>query len=475
MAASGASAALRFLALPLLAALMSAEEFGRASLFLATLPFLSLAISWNLAVPWVIDYHGKTDVDNRRLMGGAMAVVAGSGAVLGALAWLLHPWIEPLMDFGVGRAGYLQMVACAVLSSISLLHLELDKIRQETGRYLVSSLAQTLLQLGAALGWILVDGPDFRAFLSGHAAGCLLLVAFQSLARRGAQSPLLPRPADTFRLWIRALPIALSSTFALVASLADRQFVRAATSYADVAYYTMGAKIGEIVQQIVLVPALAAMTPALLAFAHRDPESLEDGFRLEMRRFAALAMLATTSLAAALDPLYALLLPPSYAPGIPVSLLFLCAFALGGIGQAWASTILARGRLHAMMRLTATAALASLALNALLTPRFHMLGAAVAAICVQGISCLQSWIAAGRIRHCLDHDTRTLVAASLLLPGLQLGAAWIAPSAAWSIGLRAALWLVALALAWSTGFLQELAAQVRNRILLTLGKRGKSP
>lgn len=475
MLASGASTALRFLAFPLLATLLSTEEFGRASLFLASLPFLALAMSWNLAVPWVVEYHGVAEDDNRRRMGGALAVLVLSGLLLGLVAWFLHPWIESRMDFGVARTGYLQMIACSVLSSISLLHLELDKIRQETGRYLVSSLLQTALQLGAAVGWVLVRGASFPSFLAGHTVGCVLVALYQSFARAGGCSPLLPRLHDILHLWKRALPIALSSAFALVASLGDRHFVRAATGYADVALYTMSAKIGEIVQQTLQVPFLAALAPALLALAHGDPGRLVERFRTDMRRFLGLVLLSTTALGAILDPLYAILLPPAYAPGIPISILFLWGFAIGGMGQAWATTLLAQGRLMSVTRLTATAAAASLILNALLTPRWHTLGAALAAVCVQIITWAQSWATAGReFRHCLDGRSRALVAGVLVLPALQLaGAVWI-PSAWGSIALRAAVWFAALGILHGTGLLGELSGFVRERLRTWRGMAPKS-
>lgn len=474
MAASGVSAALRFLAFPLLASIMSVEEFGRASLFLATLPFLALAMSWNLAVPWVVDYHGLPDERNRRRMGGAMSVVLGSSFFLGVAAWILHPWIESRMDFGVGPSGYLQMIACSMLSSLSLLHLELDKIRQESGRYLASSLLQTVLQLGAALLWVLFRGPSFASFLAGHTAGCLLVVVVQVLARSGGQSPLWPGLSDTLLLWRRALPIALSSAFALVASLGDRQFVRAATGYADVAIYSMGAKIGEIVQQVLQTPLLAAMAPILLAIAHKEPERFADRFRIEMRRFLGLVLFATTALGAALDPLYALLLPPSYAPGIPISILFLWGFAIGGVGQAWATTILARGRLEIMMRLTSTAAASSLALNALLTPRFHSLGAAIAAVCVQAITCILSWAYAGDVRNALDKPSRTVLGAILVLPALQLAAASWIHSILCSLLLRSGICLVGLTILWHSGILGEAVSALTGRLRGTLLPAPKS-
>ena len=464
MLASGISAALRFFAFPLLASLMTPEEFGRATLFLATLPFLALATSWNLAVPWVVDYHGETEDVNRRRMGGAIAVAAGSGLVLGAIAWNLQPWIEARLDFGASRAGYLQMIACSAFSTISLLYLELDKIRQETSRYLLESLLQTVLQLGAGVAGVFVAGPTFPSFLAGHTAGCAAVLLVQVVARPRNTTPLRPPWRETLGLWGRALPITLSSALAVIASLGDRQFVRAAAGYADVALYTMGAKIGEISQQILQLPLLAAMAPALLAVFHKDPEAFPRRFGDEMRRFLGLSLLASTSLGASLDILYAYLLPASYAPGIPVSIFFLWSFAIGGIGQVWATGVLAQGRLYAMMRFTATAAVSSLVFNSLLTPRYHAFGAAMAAVIVQSITCLQSWSAAGNLRKAIPGGTRFLLWSALVLPGLQLASALFIPAPWWNQGLRIALWGMALLVLLQQNILQEAWSRLRQAL-----------
>jgi O-antigen/teichoic acid export membrane protein len=135
------------------------------------------------------------------------------------------------------------------------------------------------------------------------------------------------------------------------------------------------------------------------------------------------------------------------------------------MGQAWATTLLAQGRLMSVTRLTATAAIASLVLNALFTPRWHALGAAIAAVCVQAITWGQSLITTSReFRHCLDRRARALVAGILFLPLLQLAAALCIPGSWASTAARTAIWLAAVGILRYTGLLGELRGFVQERL-----------
>ncbi|MCB9497561.1 MAG: oligosaccharide flippase family protein [Fibrobacteria bacterium] len=428
MAASAVSAGLRFLAFPAFAGLMTPEDFGRVSLFLATVPFLSFLAGWNLAVPWVVDWHGAGDDENRRRMGAALLVLLGMS---GAMCLLLPPFVgilESRMGFGLGLGGYLLMVLAAASGAMSTLYLELDKIRLESSRYLSSSVLLVCLQLGASMGWVLFLDRSFEGFLGAYAVGGFLVVVFQVLRRCRSWNPWFPKGAQIVALVRRGTPTTFSTAFALVAGLVDRQFVHASSGFAAVAYYSMGAKIGEIVQQILIVPLLASFVPVLLATFHKDPEQFPARFETAWKRFLVVSILASTALGAGLDLLYRLLLPSAYEVSIPITLIFVCGFSLGGMGQMWMTGVMSRGNLVSLLPLTVVSAIASLVLNALLTPAWGGMGAAWAMILVQGITSVSSWGIARVWRGlpALGNKTQALVGLAFLSLGGQLGAelAW---------------------------------------------------
>lgn len=464
MVASAVSAALRFLAFPVLAATMSPEEFGKVSLFLATLPFLAFLTSLSLTVPWIVDWHGQTSEENRRRMGATLTVIGGVGIVFSALLVPAFPLLDARFGFGVGALGYQWMLLAAVAGSVSQVYLELDKILQQSFRYLGASLIQVGLQLGAALGWTLGHQASFAAFLEAWALSGAAIALVQIVWRGSRPGPLPPRRGHLTTLLRRGLPTSLSTAFALVSSLADRQFVHAAAGFTQVAFYTMGAKIGEVIQQIVVVPFLAAVTPSLLAVFHHDPETFPAHFEAAWKRFLPLVILSTTTLGAGIDILYHILLPQAYTSAIPITLFFLLGFTFMGIGQLWSTAVLAHGRLHLLMRLTLVSALASLACNAILTPRLQGQGAALAAVLVQVLACLQSWWIARRTVGLppLAPTLRWLVVGAVAFPALQLAVALGITDRTTNIALRLAVWAVALGLLGSLGLLRAGLAPLRR-------------
>lgn len=429
MLASGIGAALRFLLFPVLSSAMSMDEFGKVGLYLATSPFLALAVGWCMVTPWVIGFHERDEESNRRLLGGMLLFTGTSCVVLGLVGGLRHEafasWIGP----GLGPWGVVEAVATAGLSTLSSAFLELDKIRQESRRYLLSSLVQALLQVGTACLAVLALDGSFAMFVHGYLAGCFLSFAVQFLLRRRRGGPLPPDLASTRALWSRALPLTATSALSLVASLGDRHFVQAASGLASVGVYMMGAKIGEIVQQLVHAPMLARMTPALLASRAREPDRFRDHFETEFRRLMAVSLLSTCLLSAGLDLVFHLLLPPAYSAGVAIASLFLLSHVLSTLGDGLAMPVLIHGRLKTYAGFTAVGALLSLGANGLLTPFYGLLGAACAAVLVQAGGVLQSWLAS---RALVDHtpfsrSTRFLVLCAGAIPGLQVVFAVFAP------------------------------------------------
>ena len=446
MLASGIGAALRFLLFPLLSSVLPMDEFGKVGLYLATTPFLALAVGWSMVTPWVIGFHERTPESNRRLLGGMILFTALSCAVLGLVGWFAHgtfaSWIGP----GLGRWGVVEAIATAGLATLSSAFLELDKIRQESLRYLGASLLQAVLQVGTACAAVLLLEASFPMFVHGYFAGCLLALVAQVLLRHGHGGPLLPDLASTTTLWTRALPLTATSALSLVASLGDRHFVQAASGLASVGVYMMGAKIGEIVQQLVHAPMLARMTPALLAGRARDPERFREHFQDEFRRLLGLSLLATCLLSAGLDLVFHLLLPPAYAAGVAIASLFLLSHVLSTLGDGLALPVLVHGRLKTYAGFTAVGALLSLGANGLLTPLYGLLGAACAAVVVQAAGVLQAWLASRALQdHTpLSRTTRFLVCCTVGIPGLQAVFAVVAPHSWVGILVRTTLAIVVL-------------------------------
>lgn len=418
--ASALGAGLRFLLFPLLSRSLSPEEFGKVGLYLASSPFVALALGWCLTIPWVIGYHAREERDNRRLLGGIAAWIVVLWALSVPVAWafpdLLARWFAPGLDaFGIAEA-----TASVALAGISTAYLELDKIRQESRRYLWASLLQTVAQVAGALLAVWWGGPSFAMFVHGTLAANLLVLAIQA-GLRITTGPLLPEARATLRLWKAALPVVATTAFALVASLGDRHFVEAAAGLAGVGWFTMAAKLGEIAQQLVHLPVLGAMTPLLLRTFAQERATFADRFEGELQRLAVFSLVATTSLGALIHPLYTLLLPPGYERGAPVTLVFLLAFAVGAGAQGLGLPILAHGRLGTFARFTAVSAVVSLGANALLTPRLGPAGAALAAVLVQVTTLVLTLSTSSRLPGWkpLLAPTWSLLGLSIAIPLLQ--------------------------------------------------------
>lgn len=476
MLASGIGAALRFLLFPVLSSAMPMEEFGKVGLYLATTPFLALAVGWSMVTPWVIGFHERDELSNRRLLGGMILFTGASCVALGLAGWFRHEafaaWIGP----GLGPLAVVEAIATAGLSTLSSAFLELDKIRQESRRYLAASLVQGLLQVGTACAAVLLFDASFAMFVHGYFAGCLLALVVQFLSRLGRGGPLPPDLSSTRALWARALPLTATSALSLVASLGDRHFVQAASGLASVGVYMMGAKIGEIVQQLVHAPMLARVTPSLLAGRAREPGKFREHFETEFRRLMVLSLLSSAMLSAGLDLVFHVLLPREYAAGVAIASLFLVSHALSTLGDGLALPVLVHGRLKTYAGFAAVGALLSLGANGLLTPTYGLLGAAFSAVLVQAAGMLQSWLASkalpDHVR--LSSKTRFLILSTAGIPSLQAMIAILSPHSWMGTLGRAALAVVVFGLLFGSSLrdITESILPLPNRFRVRSARRG---
>lgn len=459
--ASGLGAALRFLLFPAISSVMPLEEFGKVGLYLASTPFLALAVGWCMVTPWVIGFHGRDQTSNRRLLGGMILFTGGSCALLGLVGWFHHEPVAAWIGPGLGPAAVVEAIATAGLATLSAAFLELDKIRQESRRYLASSLFQALLQVGTACAAVVFLEATFAMFVHGYFVGCLLALIVQFLQRVGQGGPLPPDLASTGALWSRALPLTATSALSLVASLGDRHFVQAASGLASVGVYMMGAKIGEIVQQLVHAPMLARMTPSLLAVRASAPLMFRKHFETEFRRLMVLSLLSTVLLSAGLDLVFRILLPREFAAGVAIASLFLVSHVLSTLGDGLAMPVLVHGRIKTLAAFSAVGAFLSLGANALLTPTYGLLGAALAAVLVQAAGMLQAWSAS---RSLPDHvplsgKTRFLILCTAGAPALQALLAVLTPHSWQGMVGRGTLAVVVISLLFGK-YLREITRSI---------------
>jgi O-antigen/teichoic acid export membrane protein len=370
------------LLIPIYTRLLSPSDYGVLSLlgvFMAV--YLNLA-DLGISVSILRFYIREKDEDDRRQVLSACLNILALAAIPTLVAGAATPvisrallddsklWFLVAISMATGYLDLLMKVPMAPISS-----------RQDSGLYVRIKLILTGMTL--ALSIFLV------AFLKMGVLGVVLAQALTNglaaawLLSRYIPHP-LPRPTRaTMKSILRyGLPFVPSGLSQFVLRLADRYILKLFESMAVVGLYSVGYRLGE-----GLSTAADAFWMAWVPFAHRTAR--EDGGR---RRLAEVGTtwFGLTILMAILLSLFSsealrILTPPSYhaaARVVPVVAIGLAFFSFYPVAEV---SLQISGRTGRIPIVNGAAAALNVALNFILIPRMHILGAAWATAIAYGV------------------------------------------------------------------------------------------
>jgi O-antigen/teichoic acid export membrane protein len=429
--------AVQLLLVPVLTRLLTREVYGVGDLVLAYSQFALMVLVFGTDGALVRFFYGEPDREaRRRMVSSSLAFrIATSLAASAALAAAA----APLADHLVGSPAYHKYVRIGALTlPFTLLMLFANDVLRVTfqpWKFVGLNLAQTVVTAAASL-WLVVArdlgvAGVLYGKLAGDATGALLGLA---LIRHNL-TPRLDREI-LGRMLRFGLPLVPASLAFGVVSAADRYFLQATRGLAEVGVYAVAVKFFAVVMM-----AVSAFSLAFFPFAHARAQSPEAP-RLYARvlgLYVAGAALAALLVGAFAPEVLAVLVPPEYAAAAqPALLLTFAAVAYGayyvcclGIQLALRTSLLAWTGL-------AGAAVAVIG-NAALTPRFGMMGAAVATLLGNVTLAVVTYVASQRV-YPLPFRGRRLAALFALALALGLLAQRLAITgiAGWTVKLLAA-------------------------------------
>lgn len=188
------------------------------------------------------------------------------------------------------------------------------------------------------------------------------------------------------KLWSDSLPLVLSGIVLMVYLRIDQVMLGALASTADVGQYAAAVRISEIWY---FVPAaiVSSVFPGLVQLRSTDPEL----FRAKLQRLYNLMAFAGYAVAlpvTVLAPwLVKLLFGAAYQPAAPLLAVLIWAGLFANLTVVRNAQLIAEERGKALLFSTSLGALANVAANLLLIPRFGAMGAAIA-------TCISYWVAA---------------------------------------------------------------------------------
>lgn len=452
---------------PIYTRLLSPQDYGTLSLVNATIAvitsFAALALD-NSAYRWYWDTD-DTD-DRRRTIGSWLWCEIVVASLAGLVLWLLSDRVGVWTTQTASSGAYYRILAWYlppfVLYVVAINWCRLQH-RPWTAMWL--TLIVSVTQIG--LGLILVVW--FRRGVSGvflaQVGSEIIGAAMAIVLMRGWLSPRwlsLPRLREMLKY---ALPLIPAAVAVWVVNSADRYFVQRFVSTTEVGLYSIGGSIAALVA-LVTGAFQQAWSPFSLSI-HREPNAKRT-YAMVLLAYSALTAIGVAALGLFSPYAIQLLATSRYLRAAEVVGLLAFSYVLISMSSIVSIGLsIAKTSHHSAMAIT-LAALATIGLNALLVPRYGMIGSAVATVIGQSIAPAYSMYRAHRL-YPVAWPVREVVALFALSLTLVAAGVKFLPATGWTgFASRVAAMLTFVPLAW---FLASAHMDRIGPILASLRRR----
>ncbi|MEM9552909.1 MAG: oligosaccharide flippase family protein [Acidobacteriota bacterium] len=412
---------LSFILLPVYTRFLETPEYGVLELLngLSAILFGLLLLGMPSALQKVFHRDCDTEEEQKRVLPTALlldlpALALGSG--------LLFIFAEPVGAWLLGEPGYgpaVQLtVAAVVASSLVAIVLSAFRAREQAVAYAMLNFAQ--FGLGMALNVVLVVWLRMGIYgvLWGNlVAAAATLPAGLWIARRDIELRIDRRlVAPLLHFGLLVVPTAITGW---VITMADRYVLRFFGSLEEVAIYSVGYKIGMILQMGLVWPFQLAWPAVAFSISRRAGHEATYARVLTYLVFGlALGVVGLSLMARAGLGAFA---GPSYAEAHRVVPWVALAYAFAGIQFCLSPSVHIRGKTKYLALFSVGGTIVNLGLNLLLVPSYGMMGATWATTASYAVLMLATAILSLRI-HPLPLETgRLLKITAVSLAVLALG------------------------------------------------------
>lgn len=369
-------ALLGFLLVPLYTRFLSEADYGRLEILQTFLKILLFILPLGFASAIQKCYHrdAKSRQEKKELLGTALWFILPLGFLeLVILAFFARPFTRLLLGFSDPLL-FDFLLAASFFAVITELILSQLRAQERSKRYTAIFLFRFLVTLGATFYTVVF----LKLGLVGAILGNLLGQALSSLFA-------LPEALKYVRIRVSkraltkllffGLPILPASIAMWVMDLSDRYFLRFFNDFTGVALYSLGYRVGFLLEFILIIPFQLAWPAFSFRIAKRKGHKAI--YARIFTYFCLLGAFGVLSLSLFAPEVISVLAPSSYAAAARIVPLVSLAYVFYGMHFVLAPGIHLKGKTRHYPWLIIGPALLNIGLNFYFVPRYGMWGAAL--------------------------------------------------------------------------------------------------
>ncbi len=445
-----------FIMLPVYTRYLTPADYGVIALIEMTLDVICILAGAQL-VMGVFRFYHKTEVQAERdaVVSTALLWVAAGHVLIALFVYLTADWLSLLVLGTAEHTGLVRLAAVSMaFAPLTIVPLSYVRLTDRSGLFVTATIAKLLISLTLSITFVVWMGMGARGvFLSTAISNAVVGITFTVWTLRQVQFAYSERATrDLFRFGVPLIAVNFATFFV---TFGGRFFLQHSADETAVGLYSLGYQFG-----------------FLLAVAHSPFDLAWDQKRFEIAKrsdrdallargfvYKNLLMLPTAgAIALFIDDVLRIMTTPAFHPAATVVPVILVAYVF----QGWDSLdvgILVRERTRVMWGIHWVSALVALGCFLILIPRYHAMGAALAAAITFPIRWTLIYYSSQRmwpVRYNwkpvirLSALTITMVFTGYLLPELTI---------TWSLAIRALLFAIYSMFVWRLGILEEVEKQ----------------
>jgi O-antigen/teichoic acid export membrane protein len=423
------SKAVGFFMIPVYTRYLTPSDYGVLEL-LDLILFLATNIAAMGLFSAVFRFYATADTEKEKkeVVATALIFSAVSFLVGAALMIVAANWVSRLA-FGSAHFAHLVRIVALTFFFSNLAEVPMAYIRakEKVVLFVTIGLARTVLGVLTMVFFLIV----LRWGVEGVVYGGLLTNGIGGVALSGAVLALVPKKLSGPKLkemLAFGLPLVPWSINMFILTFSDRFFLRHFGTLADVGIYALAYKLAMIIPFLVNVPFNLVWQWQQFEFAKRD-DAKELYAKVTTYLLLAAAFVGLGIAVMARDALR-IMTPPSYWAAAHIVPLIILSYVFSALGLVVVSGIYVQKVTRRLVPIAMASALATLALNWLLIPRYLAIGAAIATVLSYALNLVLSYWQSQKFYFVRYHYVRNAATLGLavgiyllsILPRLELKA-----------------------------------------------------
>jgi len=388
--------AMGFLLIPVYTHYLTTDQYGVLTLIELTSYIVAMFLGFGLTQSMLRYYYDEGNQKGRNLIMSSALILSIAISLVGLTPMLfLTDNISRIVFQTASYSTYFKIfVITLFFSLVGDIPLTYLRIKDASILYTISLFGRTVLGLTLNILFIVVFKFGIMGILVSSliTIGLNTTVLFYVTTREVKLGFSLQKVVEMFKYGLPFIPGGLGM---FVLNFGDRFFLQRFSSLSEVGIYSLGYKLGMILQFVLFDPFMLIWGPKRFEFAKKKggPEIIAK----VLTYYCFIYIFGGLALAIMIKDIVAIIAAPEYqaawriVPIIILSYLFLAAYFITQIG------ILMEKRTKYIALIVTISALSNIALCRMLIPRFHSMGAAVATLCSFVLMFVLSFVVANRL------------------------------------------------------------------------------